>query len=119
MAYRLYGGDLSVAVAFPADGADRAYVRENIDFPGKECVLVFPNGVVGVMVDKLNFSAPFPQGSTLGYHAMMVLPCGDWSIYQGQFLTSFICLPSYHRSKDFGNRPHQTPSIMKEITEVV
>ena len=74
----LVRGDLPVAVGLSADGAGRAYVRENIDSPGKECFLVFPNGVVGVMVGELNLSAPCPQGSTFGCYAVMMLPCGAW-----------------------------------------
>jgi hypothetical protein len=112
----LIRGDLPVAVGFSADRADRTDERGEIDFPGKECFLVFPNGPVGGMVGKLNLSAPCPQGSMLGCHAIAVLPCGAWSDDQGQFLTSLICLPSYHRSEDSGNRPLQNASIVLEIT---
>ena len=112
----LVRGDLPVASGFSADGADRTYGREDIDFSGKERFLVFPNGLAGGMVRKLNLSAPCPQGSMLGCHAIAVLPCGAWLNDQGQFLTSLVCLPSYHRSDDSGNRPLQTASIVLEIT---
>ena len=85
-------------------------------FRERNALLVFPNGLAGGMVEKLNLSAPCPQGSTFGCHAVMVLPCGAWSDDQGQFLTSLICLPSYHRSDDSGNRPLQAASIVLETT---
>lgn len=114
----LVRGDLPVAVGSSTDRANGTDERGNIDFSGIECVLVFPNGPEGVMVGKLNLSAPCPQGSTFGCHTEMVLPCGAWSDDQGQFLTSLICLPSYHRSKDSGNRLPQTSPTALEITTV-
>ena len=86
-------GDLSITASFSADRT-RSNGRENIDSARKIRFLIFPNGLEGVMVGKLNFSAPCPQGSSFGRHTVRLLLCGAWSDYQGQFLTSLICLLS-------------------------
>lgn len=105
------GGDLPIAALFPADGAGRSDDGGKVNPAGKKRFLVFPNRLTCVRVWKLNLSAALPTGGRSSVaRPLSLLPCGSRLFFQGQFLTSEIYPPLYHRSENLVNTAHSTPS---------
>jgi len=92
-------GDLSIAIRTVADGAHWPNGRRKINLTGKKGFSVFPKGLEFVKVGELNFSVPCSQGEKgFGLGKPLGLPpCWAWLFFQGQFLTSLIPQPLYHR----------------------
>jgi hypothetical protein len=105
------GSDLTVAVLLSTDGAGGSDDGGKVNPPGKKRFLVFPNRLTCVRVGKLNCSATLPTGGrSLALTPLGLLPCGSWLFFQGQFLTSEIRPPLYHRSENPVNTAHSNPS---------
>lgn len=105
------GSDRPVALLLPANGAGGADEGEKVNPTGTKRFRVFPNRSICVRVGKLNRSAALPTGGrSLALTPLGLLPCGSWLFFQGQFLTSEIRLPLYHRSENPVNTAHSTPS---------
>ena len=92
------GGDLSIAIRTIADGAKGSNGGRKINLTGQKRFAVFPKGLEFVKVGELNFSAPCSQGGRLWAAQTGGLPpCRAWLFFRGQFLTSLIRPPLYHR----------------------
>jgi hypothetical protein len=97
-------------VLLPTDGAGRSDEGGKINPAGKKRFLVFPNRLACVRVGKLNRSATLPTGGrSLAAIPLSLLPCGPWLFFRGQFLTSEIRPPLYHRSENPVNTSPPTP----------
>jgi hypothetical protein len=111
------GTDRPVAMLLAANGASGSDEGGKINPAGKERFRVFPNRSPCVRVGKLNLSAALPTGGRSSVaRPLGLLPCGPWLFFQGQFLTSEIRPPLYHRSKYPANLQLHPFATSREIT---